>query len=150
MRFSTKKSFLKHFLRINCVGVSFLIKMQAYRPATLFKRHCNTGVFLTVLRNFERTGILKNICERLLLRVFPFMLVWTFSYMNTFFTEHLFYRTFPGDCFLRRRFSQKQKKNHSKTQLDEKNLTFNDLHHFVFLYFSTACLAAFALHNKKW
>ena len=29
-----------------CVGVSFSIKMQAFRPATLSKRDCNTGVLL--------------------------------------------------------------------------------------------------------
>ena len=48
-------------------------------------------------------------------------------------------------------FSQKQnKKYHSKTQPDEKNLPFHDaLHHLVFLYFSTARQVAFALHSKK-
>ena len=30
----------------------FLIKLQASRPATLFKRDCNTGVLLWILRNF--------------------------------------------------------------------------------------------------
>ena len=78
----TKKAVLKNFLRTTSVGVSFLIKMQAYKAATLLKRHSNTGVFLTVIAKFLRMVILKNICERLLLRVFPFMLVWTFSYMN--------------------------------------------------------------------
>ena len=40
---------------------------------------------------------------------------------------------------LKRTFSQKQKKTHSK--LDEKNLPFHDAHdHFVFRYISTACL----------
>ena len=61
----------------NCVGVSFLIKMQTFRPATLLKGHSNTVVFLT--KKFLRTAILKNICERLFLIVFPFML---FSYLN--------------------------------------------------------------------
>ena len=38
-------------------------------------------------------------------------------------------------------FTQKQnKKNHSKTQLDEKNLPFLDaINLFIFLYFSSAC-----------
>ena len=47
-------------------------------------------------------------------------------------------------------FAQKQnKKKHFKIQLGEKNLPFHDvLYHFVFLYFSTARLVAFALHNK--
>ena len=35
-----------------CVGVSFLIKMQAFRPTTLLKRDSNTGVFLTMLQKF--------------------------------------------------------------------------------------------------
>ena len=48
-------------------------------------------------------------------------------------------------------FSQKQnKKCHSKTQLDEKNLPFhNVLYHLNFLYFSTARHVALALHNKN-
>ena len=48
-------------------------------------------------------------------------------------------------------FSQKQnKKRHSKTQLDEKNLPFhNVLYHLNFLYFSTARHVALALHNKN-
>ena len=50
-----------------------------------------------------------------------------------------------------RMFSQKQnKKCHSKTQLDEKNLPFhNVLYHLNFLYFSTARHVALALHNKN-
>ena len=36
-------------------------------------------------------------------------------------------------------FSKTRQKNHSKTQLNEKKLPFNDdLYNFVFLYFSTA------------
>ena len=35
-----------------------------------------------ILRTAFWIAILKNICEQLLLRVFPFMLVWTFSYMS--------------------------------------------------------------------
>ena len=31
--------------------------------------------FLDSIAKFLRTGVLKNICERLVLRVFPFMLV---------------------------------------------------------------------------
>ena len=31
----------------------FLIKLQAWRPATLFRRDCNTGVFHWNLRNFQ-------------------------------------------------------------------------------------------------
>ena len=48
-------------------------------------------------------------------------------------------------------FTRKQnKENHTEIELDEKNLSFHDaLYNFVFLYFSTAHQAAFALHNKK-
>ena len=125
---------------------SLFNKMQAYRPGNLLKRHSTIGVFLTVIAKFLRTTILKNICERLLLRVFAFMLVRAFPYMNKYdnyfcaralfstklqgacnfikkrdwygvfwwifrnFWEHVLYRTQPGDCFLRRRFPQKQSK----------------------------------------
>ena len=30
----------------NCSGVSFLIKLQTFKPATLLKRDSNTGAFL--------------------------------------------------------------------------------------------------------
>ena len=52
---------------------------------------------------------------------------------------------------LMKRFPQNetQKKNHSKTHLDETNLPFHDvLGYFVFLYFSTARQAVFALYDK--
>ena len=40
----------------NCVGVSFLIKMQTFRPATLLKGNFNTVVFLTIFRkNFKNS-----------------------------------------------------------------------------------------------
>ena len=35
-----------------CVGVSFLIKMQAFRPAAISKRDFNTNVFFWILPNF--------------------------------------------------------------------------------------------------
>ena len=38
----------------NCVGVSFLVKMQGLRTATLLKRDSNTGIFLTVLQIFYK------------------------------------------------------------------------------------------------
>ena len=83
MRRSGKKLFFKisqYSQENNCVGVSFLIKMQTFRPATLLKGDFNTGVSLTIFRKkFLRTAILKRICERLFLRAFPIML---FSYLN--------------------------------------------------------------------
>ena len=68
-----KKLILKISQENTCVGVSFLIKMHAYMPASLLKRHCSTGVFLTVIAKFLRASILKSICERLLLRVYCFV-----------------------------------------------------------------------------
>ena len=82
MRYSAKRAVLENFLRKHLSWSLLLIKIQAYTPANLLHRHSNTGVFLTVIPKFLRTAIFKNICERLLLRVFPFMLVWTFAYMN--------------------------------------------------------------------
>ena len=49
----------------------FLIKLQAWRPATLFKRDFNTGFFPANVAKFLRTPILQNICERLLLKYLP-------------------------------------------------------------------------------
>ena len=77
-----KKTLLKNFSRKHLCWILFLAKMKAYRPANLLKRHYKADVFLTVIAKFLRTDILKNICERLLLRVLPFMLVWSFTYMS--------------------------------------------------------------------
>ena len=58
------------------IGVSLLIKIhQTFRPATLLKADSNTSVCLTIFKN----TFLKNICEQLFLRVFPFIL---FSFLN--------------------------------------------------------------------
>ena len=44
---------ISQYLQENtCAGVSFLIKMQAFKSATLLKQDSNAGVFLTILRNF--------------------------------------------------------------------------------------------------
>ena len=73
---------LKNFLTKHLCWSLFLIKIQAYSPANLLKRHSNTGVLLIVIAKFLRTALLRNICERFLLRVLPFMLVWTFFCRN--------------------------------------------------------------------
>ena len=92
-----------------CVGISFLIKIQVFRPPALLKRDSNTGGFCEHWETFKNTYILKSICERLLLRVslelFP---TWT---NNVGGEEHIFSKT-------------KQNKNRSKTQLYEKKLAF--------------------------
>ena len=73
-RCSLKKLFLiilQYSQENTCVGgIPFLIKIIFNkRPTTLSKRDSNASVFLVILPNF----FLKNICERLLLRVFPLM-----------------------------------------------------------------------------
>ena len=92
-----------------CVGISFLIKIQVFRPPALLKRDSNTGGFCEHWETFKNTYILKSICERLLLRVslelFP---TWT---NNVGSEEDIFSKT-------------KQNKNRSKTQLYEKRLAF--------------------------
>ena len=72
---STKKTVLKNFLRKHFCWSLFLINLQAYRPPGLSKRQSSTGVFLRVIAEILRSAILENICERLLLRNFPSMLV---------------------------------------------------------------------------
>ena len=55
IRCSIKKLFLKilQYSQENIwVGVSFLMKMQAFSPLALLKRDSNTGVLLWILRNF--------------------------------------------------------------------------------------------------
>ena len=51
-----------------CVRISFLIKMQAFRPPVLLERDSDTGFFANI-EKFLKRSILKNICERLLRRV---------------------------------------------------------------------------------
>ena len=90
-----------------------------------FKKRFQHRCFPVNIVKFLRTFVLKNICERLLKR-FPTSANNITSNIGS--EEDIFSKT-------------KQNKKHSKTQLDEKNLPFHDaLDHFVFLYFSTACL----------
>ena len=135
---SKRKMFLKisqYWQESTNFGISFWIKMQAFRAPALLKRDSNTGAFANI-EKILRTPILKSICERLLqrfsLKLFP---IWT---NNKGSKEHLFSKI-------------KQNKNRSKTQLYEKNLPFHDvLYHFVFLFFFPSRQTAFALHNQRW
>ena len=67
-----KKVALKNFTIFTgkhlCWGL-FLIKLQAFSPATFSKRDSNTGVFCGYCESL-RLPILKNICERLLFDCF--------------------------------------------------------------------------------
>ena len=137
-KYSTRKVFLKNsqYSQENtCVGISFWIKMQAFRAQALLKGDSNTGVFANIEKTL-RTPILKNICERLLLRVslerFP---TWT----NNIGSEEDFFSKI------------KQNKNLSNTKLYEINLPFHDVfYHFVFFFFSISRQTVFALHIKRW
>ena len=56
---SIKKAARKNFAIFTgktCVRACFLVKLQAFRPATLLKRDSNTGVFLRILRNSKNTN----------------------------------------------------------------------------------------------
>ena len=53
--------------------------LQVYN---FIKRGLQCRCFLSNTVKIWRRVILKNISERLFLKVFPFMLVWTFSYMS--------------------------------------------------------------------
>ena len=64
----------------NCVRVFFLIKNADLQACNFIKRRRQHSCFLDNIKKKKlRTAILKNICEQLFLRVFPFML---FSYLN--------------------------------------------------------------------
>ena len=69
---SIKKGALKNFVTLTGKHLRWsllLIKLQTFRPATLLKWNKYFPVNIT---KFLRTLILKNICERLLLRVLNF------------------------------------------------------------------------------
>ena len=128
-----KKAVLKNFAiftgRHLCWNL-LLNKNAGLQGPSFIKKRLEHRCFFANIEKFLRTPILKNICERLLLRVsLELFSIWT----NNIGSEE--------DVFSK----IKQNKNRSKTQLYEKNLPFHDvLYHFVFLYFSTSRQAAFA------
>ena len=77
---STRKLFLKilqYSQENTCVRISFLIKMQVFRPPALLKRNSNTGVFCEHWKIFKNTYF-----EEYLRRAASESFTWTFSYMN--------------------------------------------------------------------
>ena len=70
-RCSIKKGVLKNFAKFTgkhlCQGL-FSNKVGGLRPATLLKKRLWHGCFPVNFPIFLRTSILKNICERLLLK----------------------------------------------------------------------------------
>ena len=53
----------------------FLIVLQAFRPATLLKRDPDTGDFLLLMRNTSEHHFEKHHFERLLLKIYPVLLL---------------------------------------------------------------------------
>ena len=84
-RCSIKKTLLKNFATFtekHLCWILFINKNPGLQTCNFIKKRLQHRCFLDSTAKFFRTTILKNICERLLLRVFLLMLVWTFSYMN--------------------------------------------------------------------
>ena len=63
----------------------FLIKLRAFRPATILKRDSNTGVSFEYCEVFKNT-YLKNIWERLLLHLLTSMTLTYFMQLISFYT----------------------------------------------------------------
>ena len=84
-RYSIKKTVLNNFVIFTekYLGWCLFFNKNAGLYACNFnKKRLQHRCFLVNIAKSLRTAILKNICEPLLLRVFPFMSIWTFSYMN--------------------------------------------------------------------
>ena len=98
----TRKLFLKilqYSQENTCVGISFLIKMQAFRAPALLKRDSNTGVFCKHWEIFKNTYF-----EEHLRTAASEIFSWPFSYMNK---EHRKWRR----RFLKNRTKQKPFEN---------------------------------------
>ena len=63
---------LRHSQENTCVGVSFLIKLQAIRPVTLLKLRLKRGSNTDISCDYQEiyNNTLKSICERLHRKVF--------------------------------------------------------------------------------
>ena len=124
----TRKLFLKlsHYsLENTCVGISFLMKMQAFRPAALLKRDSNTGVFCEHWESFKNTYF-----EEHLQTAASDSFTWTFSYMNKWHRKW------------RRRFlKNKTKQKPFENSATWKKLTFSwcslSFHFSLFLHFTS-------------
>ena len=84
-RWSVKKTVLKNFVKLTgkhlCWSI-FFNKNTGLQACNFIQKRLKQGCFPDNIAKLLRITILKNVCERLLLRVFPFMLVLTFSYMK--------------------------------------------------------------------
>ena len=76
-----KKGLLKNSTNFTGKHLSwslFLIKLQAFSIATLLKRDSSKSVFPVKFAKFLGTPTLKNICERLLLKIISEGQTWEF------------------------------------------------------------------------
>ena len=84
---SYKKTVLKEFAIFTgkhlCWSL-FFNKSAGLQACNFIKKRLQHRCYLDNTATFLRTAILKSIFERLLLSVFPFMLVRAFSYMNKY------------------------------------------------------------------
>ena len=118
----TRKLFLKilqYSQEDTCVGISYSIKIQAFRAPVLLKRDSNTGVFYEHWEIFKNTYFeehLRRLLLRFSLELFP---IWA---NNIGIEEDVFSKT-------------KQNKNRSETQLYE-NKTCLFMMFFIILFFS--------------
>ena len=91
-RCSIKKTFLKNFAIFTgkrlCRSLFFNqnVGLQAYN---FIKKRLQHRCFPDNAVKFLRITILKNICERLLVKVFPFMLVWSFPAWTNNITSYI-------------------------------------------------------------
>ena len=78
--FNSKKGYSKisqYLLENICVGISFLMKIQAFRLSALLKRDPNTGVFCEYWEMFKDTYSEEHLWTAAF-ESFP----WTFSYIS--------------------------------------------------------------------
>ena len=71
-KYNEQEMFYKKTVIINFATIT---RKQLCWSLVFIKKRLQLKCFLGNAANFLKTAILKNICERLLLRVFPFMLV---------------------------------------------------------------------------
>ena len=116
----------------------FLYENSGLHACKFIKERLQHRCFPVNIAKFLRTFFLNNICEWLS-EYFP---TWINNITSKIWSEE--------KIFSKTNKKEKEKKNtHSKTHLAEKKLQFHVVDHFVFLYFSNACLVAFALHSKR-
>ena len=137
-----KKLVLKNFANFTGKHLSwiiFLIKLQAFRLATLLKRYSNTGVPQWNLRSFKRTPILKNICERLLFTGNFLVFVSNWDHRITLIDTNLFFFNLIFLFFLFRKRQQSR----------WENIIFLYKTHSVVTLFSNRCCVS-NTSNTRW